>query len=190
MRNKFIAFITAVLIFLPTAGGATGIGAFYYFCDPTITFEEEYSNGWSGTAFYHAALEPLGVGAKGWFNFAPYFAAEAFVSYVADFGFTHRENASMSVVGFGGGCKFITTLGPIEPYASVGAGAYRTKLEGVLTFEDGSNVSTDAGVYVGGGLTVGITGPLYFDFNPTYSAVFGDDVFHFVDIRFGVAFKI
>jgi len=195
MNGKLLTSLL-VSVLLPTVCAATGIGVFYFFSDPKkVTFEREYYYGGAHvTEFYHAALEPLGIGAKGWFNIAPYFAAEGFVTYVPDYGFSYRENTQMSIVGFGGGCKFSKTLdtviGPIEPYASVGAGAYRTKLEGVITFNDGSSVSTDAGIYAGGGLTVRIAGPLYFDFNPTYSAVFSDDVFYFFDARFGVALII
>jgi len=140
-----------------------------------------------------AETSAFGFGGKTWHNFTPLLGVEGFFSYVPEY---RARGELISVLAGGGGYRISTTMGSLEPYGSLGAGFYLTAAHGchpcggVLSSGVIDPPATDLGSYVSLGVIVPVAGPVNFDFNPTYSAVFAEGVVHFIDVRFGVAFKV
>lgn len=188
--NKITAVIIITALLMPIVATAFGVGGFYMVSVPFARVE--YVS-YVYTYIRHAETSPFGFGGKAWHNFSPLIGVEGFFSYVPEY---RAMSELISVLAGGGGYRISTTIGSLEPYGSVGAGFYSTTAHGchpcggVLSYGIIDPPTTDPGTYVSLGVIVPVAGPLYFDFNPTYSAVFAEGVVHFIDVRFGASFKL
>jgi len=188
--NRITTIIIITALLSPVAANALGLSGFYMVSVPFA--KVEYVS-WIYTQYGKAEISPFGFGAKAWYNFTPALGVEGFFSYVPEY---RALGELISDLAAGGGFRINNKLGPLEPYGSAGAGLYWTSphgchpCSGVLSTGVIDPPSTDFGLYFGPGILVPVAGPANFDFNPTYSAVFAEGVVHYIDIRFGVAFKI
>jgi hypothetical protein len=188
--KTIITLTTVMALLAPTAATAFGIGGFYMVSVPFARVE--YVS-YVYTYLERAETSAFGFGGKAWHNFTPLLGVEGFFSYVPEY---RAGSELISALAAGGGFRINTTMGSLEPYGSVGAGFYGIAAHGAhptsgaLSFGIVDPPSTDFGLYVGIGIMTPIAGPVKFDFNPTYSAVFADGVVHFIDVRFGAAFTI
>lgn len=187
--NTITRVITVGVLLVPAAATASGVGGFYMVSVPSVSVDVYYETYWIGSP--DAKMSPVGFGAKFWYSFLPFMAAEVFFSYVPRYDFETVPvdmyvDVSLSGLGFGGGTRFGFDFGPVEPYGSAGISAYRTVMEAEVGDTKDSDTSIDFGVYVGGGMMIDIAGPIKLDVNPVYTKVV-DTSMEFLDVRAGVA---